>query len=46
MAGEKMAKYGERYTIQSVRYHAMQRRHSFRNEGGAELERDGFVDLI
>jgi hypothetical protein len=42
MAGKILAKEGERYAGQSVRYHAMQPRHCFRNEGGAGLERDGF----
>jgi hypothetical protein len=37
-----MAKEGERYTGQSVRYHAMQPQHCFCNEGGAGLERNGF----
>jgi hypothetical protein len=37
-----MAKEGEQYTGQSVRYHAMQPRHCFRNKGGTGLERDGF----
>ncbi len=42
MVGEKMAKEGERYTGQSVKYHAMQPQHCFRNKDGAGLERDGF----
>ncbi len=42
MAGEKMALYGERYTGQSVRYHAMQPQHCFHNKGSAGLERNGF----
>jgi hypothetical protein len=42
MAGKKLAKEGEQYTGQSVRYHAMQPQHCFRNKGGAGLERDGF----
>jgi hypothetical protein len=42
MAGKKWEKEGERYTGQSVMYHAMQSLHCFRNEGGAGSERDGF----
>ena len=42
MAGKKLAKEGERYTRQSVRYHAMQPRQCFHNEGEAGLESDGF----
>jgi hypothetical protein len=42
MAGKKLAKEGEWYTGQSVRYHAIQPRHCFRNKGGAGLEHDGF----
>ncbi len=37
-----MAKEGEWYTGQSVRYHAMQPRHCFCNEDDTGLEHDGF----
>ncbi len=42
MAGGEMAKEGEQYTGQRVRYQAMQPQHCFPNEGDAGLEHDGF----
>jgi hypothetical protein len=46
MVGKKLAKEYERYTGQSVRYHAMQPQHCFRKEGGTGWNVMALVGMV